>query len=59
MKQLMILGAVTLLAACGVDGEPIRPSYNGTMSVGSDGVRAGVGTSVISGNVRVHVGTSL
>ncbi|WP_135506609.1 hypothetical protein [Roseovarius aestuariivivens] len=59
MKKGMMLAAVALLAACGVDGEPVRPNYNGTISAGSDGVRAGVGASVIRGNVSVHVGTRL
>jgi hypothetical protein len=48
-----------VLAGCGVDGDPIRPSYNGTVSAGTDGVSAGVGTKIIRGNVSVHVGTSL
>ncbi len=59
MRQLLIVGAVTLLAGCGADGEPIRPSYNGTISAGSDGVSAGIGTSIMRGNVRVVMGTSL
>lgn len=59
MKGLCLLGALVLLAGCGVDGEPIRPSYNGSVSAGSDGVSAGVGTTIIRGNVSVHVGTRL
>lgn len=59
MKGLCLLGALVLLAGCGVDGEPIRPSYNGSVSAGSDGVSAGVGTTIMRGNVSVHVGTRL
>jgi hypothetical protein len=59
MKRLFVLGSLMVLAGCGVDGDPIRPSYNGTVSAGTDGVSAGVGTKIIRGNVSVHVGTSL
>lgn len=59
MKILLTLGALAILAGCGVDGEPTQPQYNGTISAGSDGVRAGIGTSIIGGHVRVHVGTRL
>lgn len=59
MRGLCLLGSLMVLAGCGVDGEPIRPSYNGSVSAGSDGVSAGVGTTIIRGNVSVHVGTRL
>lgn len=59
MRPGIFLAALAVLAGCGVDGEPIRPAYSGRVSAGSDGVSAGVGTSIIRGNVSVHVGTSL
>ncbi|MEO1139631.1 MAG: hypothetical protein AAFW87_09255 [Pseudomonadota bacterium] len=76
MKRLSILPVLCLVAACGVDGEPIppsneddetvardsplqpRPKVNGAISVGSSGTHVAVGTTFISGNVTVGVGTS-
>ncbi|QFT91480.1 hypothetical protein FIU86_01385 [Roseovarius sp. THAF9] len=39
------------------DPTPVRPNLNGSLTVGTNGSRASVGTSVVSGNVSVHVGT--
>jgi len=58
IRMYAFMGLI-FLAACGVDGEPIQPSMNTTIGVGSDGVHGAVGTSVVSGNISVHVGTSL
>ena len=52
MKVLMILG-VLALAGCGADGEPVRPSYNATLSGGSDGVRLGGGVGLRKGPLSV------
>lgn len=59
MKQICALLGLALLVACGVDGEPIQPSMNTTVGVGSNGPFGAIGTSIVSGNVSVHVGTSL
>lgn len=52
MKRLMIL-AILALAACGVDGDPIKPNVN--VGVGPNGVKtsASVGTKVGPVNVRI------
>jgi len=39
------------------DPAPVRPNLNGSLTVGTNGSRASVGTSIVSGNVSVHVGT--
>jgi len=59
MKRLMVLLSAGMLAACGVDGEPIQPSVTTNVGVGSNGVSAGVGTTIVRGKMSVHVGTSL
>ena len=76
MKIWSLIPILCLLAACGVDGEPIppgsdkdkadasdtplqpRPKINGAISVGSSGTHVAVGTTMVSGNVTVGVGTS-
>ncbi|WP_208352355.1 hypothetical protein [Pseudaestuariivita rosea] len=56
MKKLAIL-ALLALAACGVDGEPIRPSFDAGVSTNDDTVRGGAAVGVDSGPVSVRVGT--
>jgi len=48
--------ALAALAGCGVEGDPVRPSVSTTISAGSGGVHAGVGTGVAVGGVHVGVG---
>ena len=55
----MVLLSVTLLAGCGVDGEPIRPSMTTSIGVGSGGVSAGTTMSATSGNTSISVGVGL
>ncbi len=54
MKRLAALGLMTLLAACGADGEPVRPKMDANLSIGTSGVRAATGIRL--GPVRVGVG---
>ena len=39
------------------DPTQVRPNLNGSLTVGTNGSRASVGTSIVRGNVSVHVGT--
>ena len=52
------LGLVALLG-CGVDGEPVRPAINTTVSAGSGGVHTNVGAGVRVGGVNVGVAVGL
>jgi len=56
MKALYALPLITLLAACGADGEPVRPSVSTTVGVGDSGVHTSTSVSATSGNVSVTVG---
>jgi hypothetical protein len=58
IRILAVLGFAAL-AACGVDGEPIRPSMNTTVGVGSNGVSASTGATWTAGRTSVTVGTAL
>ena len=75
MKAWRLIPVLCLVAACGVDGEPIPPgeeeedetvaqetpattaSTSTVISVGSNGVNAGVATTLNRGNVSVTLGT--
>ena len=57
MKNLAILPILTLLAACGVDGEPIQPALNTSIGIGPGGVHTS--TSVSARKGPLSVGLSL
>lgn len=48
-----------MLAACGVDGPPVRPSFGATIGAGSHGVHTSVRTGARVGGVNVGVGVGL
>ena len=58
MRHLLACLVLSTLAACGVDGEPVRPSMEANVGAGSRGMSGNVGTTLISGNMSVHVGTT-
>ena len=53
MRNLALILALGMVAACGADGPPVKPSVNTTISVGSDGVRSSTGVSVTTGPVTI------
>lgn len=55
MKTILFL-AVAALAACGVDGEPMRPQASGTVSLGNDGLRSSGALSATNGTFTIGVG---
>ncbi|WP_192965547.1 hypothetical protein [Phycobacter azelaicus] len=56
--RLSLLGlfAATTLAACGVDGEPVRPALNAGVSVSNSGVHAGGSVGVQKGPFNILLG---
>ena len=50
------LMSLSLLAACGADGEPVRPSLNAGVGISNKGVSVGATAGVSAGPVRVSVG---
>ena len=58
MKWICGLMVAAMLAACGVDGAPIRPSVTTTMGTGSGNTNASVTTEWISGSTSTNIGTS-
>lgn len=47
------------MAACGADGEPIKPSVNSNVTLNQNGVRVGSNVSVGKGPFRVNLGLGL
>ncbi|SHH62667.1 hypothetical protein [Marivita hallyeonensis] len=56
MIRASLIASLFALAACGADGDPVRPSVNSTVTVGSDGIKTSTGVTVQSGPVTVGVG---
>ena len=59
MKRLFTVIACAALAGCGADGEPIQPSMNANIGVGTNGVSATTGVSVRKGPISVDWGLGL
>jgi len=55
-RVLIVLGFVLSLTACGVDGEPVRPSLNAGLGISGSGVHLGGAVGVSKGPVSVSVG---
>lgn len=55
-RILTVLGLALSLAACGVDGEPVRPSLNAGLGISSSGVHLGGTVGVNKGPVTVSLG---
>lgn len=56
MRRLAALSLLALsLAACGADGEPIRPTVTQSISLGSDGISTSTGIRVKRGPFSMGV----
>jgi hypothetical protein len=56
---MSLIGAAVLLAslsACGVDGEPVRPSLNAGVGVSNNGVHAGGSVGLHKGPFNIFLG---
>ncbi|SCZ50049.1 hypothetical protein [Epibacterium ulvae] len=56
MKVAALLLGLFMVAGCGVDGEPIRPTLNAGVGVSSNGVHLGGRVGANKGPVSVTVG---
>ena len=56
MHRLVIPALLLLLAACGADAPPFRPTANFGLSVGSNGVTTSTSVAATNGTVTVGVG---
>lgn len=54
-KIVMILGAIALVG-CGAAGDPLRPTANLGLSIGSNGVTPTASVGATNGPVSINVG---
>lgn len=59
MKRLVAVLLLSALAGCGADGEPIRPTAQANVGVGSHGVSGSVGTTLTRSNISFGLGVGL
>ncbi|MEO0370161.1 MAG: hypothetical protein AAF231_01770 [Pseudomonadota bacterium] len=59
MTRILAFVSVTLLAACGADGDPVTPTMNTNIGIGSNGVSVGTSVGMKKGPVSVGVGLGL
>ncbi|WP_176695355.1 hypothetical protein [Phaeobacter sp. B1627] len=55
-RVLIVLGVLGALSACGVDGEPVRPSLNAGLGISGSGIHLGGAVGLSKGPVTVSVG---
>ncbi|UWQ25557.1 hypothetical protein K3553_03560 [Leisingera aquaemixtae] len=53
---IFALIGLAVLAACGVDGEPVQPTLNAGVGVGGGGVHVGGAVGLHKGPVSVYLG---
>ncbi|MEL6609453.1 MAG: hypothetical protein AAFO93_11145 [Pseudomonadota bacterium] len=56
IRLVIGLAVAALLASCGADGEPIRPSANVGVSLGSGGLSTSASVGASQGPVSIRVG---
>ena len=59
MKRSVAALMLLALAACGADGEPVKPRVNGTVTLSNTGVSAGTSVSVGRGPFGLGLGLGL
>jgi len=56
VKKIAIVSVALLLAACGVDGEPVQPTGGVNVSLSSSGVGLGANLGLNKGPLRIGLG---
>ncbi len=56
MKRLLVVGLIGFLAACGAEGDPLRPTANLGLNIGPNGVTPSMGLGAQNSNVRLNIG---
>lgn len=56
IRLIVALGMIAALASCGADGEPIKPTANIGVNIGSSGVHPSGSVGMRKGRVAVNVG---
>ncbi|WP_412564095.1 hypothetical protein [Thalassobius sp. MITS945101] len=53
MKPLLLTLSLLALAACGVDGEPLKPAATASVNIGKNGVTTSGGVGVSKGPLSI------
>lgn len=56
MNKLFVIGLLAVLAGCGAEGDPLRPTANLGVSVGPNGVSQSVGVGASNSNMSLSLG---
>lgn len=56
MKIIFVMGALAFLAACGAQGDPLRPTANLGVNFDSGGMSQSVDVGASNANMRFSVG---
>lgn len=55
MKKTLLAFVLAALAGCGADGEPIKPTVSGSVSIGTGGISTSAGVAARKGPVGVSL----
>lgn len=59
MRHLLVIPIIALLSACGVDGDPVKPSVNTGISINSHGkITPRTSISINKGPISIGTGHS-
>lgn len=56
MKQIVAIVSLVILAACGVDGEPVRPTADAGVTINSRGVFPSASVGINTGPFWLRLG---
>ena len=59
MKPLGVLLIACVLASCGANGAPLRPTSSATATVGTNGTSVGTNFGVTNGSLSLNLGQSI
>jgi len=55
-RKFLVVAALSTLAACGVDGEPITPTVSGAVTISDSGVFPSVGVGLYQSPFSLNLG---
>ncbi|CUH67511.1 MAG: hypothetical protein VX083_13010 [Pseudomonadota bacterium] len=56
MKPLLLTLGLLSLAACGIDGEPVKPTAGASVNIGTNGITTSAGVGVRKGPISIGIG---
>ncbi|WP_171100915.1 MULTISPECIES: argininosuccinate lyase [unclassified Ruegeria] len=56
LRATILVATCAVLAGCGADGEPLQPTMNASVGVGSSGTYVAAGVGATRGPISLFVG---